>query len=277
MFRFCDLPLEIQRMIYRLCMVNDTPISIEEDVPSDFEGNPLTQAKTFDNDELGRLTLNRFTARTFNINPNLLLVNSTVLGEARPMLYGLNIFRFLGQYSWIVFYHFYQRLSMTSRHYTRKLEFDFPAIVRTSSASCFAHADEIGLGILKQRSSNLTSLTFHLRDDIMSGDHVLLRKIRDVCTPKCQLVLDIHQAFGYETRAVWIREGIFQTIQKWGWEIHGDFELVDQRHRFSKERIWRKWLQKDRKKGIKSGVLEESRSFRGTSVFRWTRWSEWSD
>ena len=64
MFRIRDLPLELRRMIYRLCMVNETPIFIEEDVPSDFDGNPLTQAKTFDNDELERLTLNRFTART---------------------------------------------------------------------------------------------------------------------------------------------------------------------------------------------------------------------
>jgi len=247
------------------------------DDPCDFDGEPLSEGQIFGNPDLVQLTtrINPFRGERFSIDVGLVYINSTIHEEAAAVLYGRNTFQFVGEYSWINFFYFHRRLTRVGRPHLRQLEIGFPDIERFNTTQIVGQLDEFGekgIKILKHLPS-LGDLTFRIGEDIMAADIELLRRIRDACQRQCRIVMDIRKALlyhdpdGFDDRPVRISSSAIQKTRKWGWDLRGQYELVDQHHRLRKETSWLRWLQRNRQKGLQSGLISEPNPFSEAFMF----------
>jgi len=258
-FRFRDLPISVRKRVYRFCLVDDLAISIKVDEGSGFEGEPLNQHQIFGNPDCVELT------SSTSVNTSLLLVNSTIYEEAAPILYGRNTFSFHGKYCWIDFAYFKWRLKKLSENSIRKLALGFPEFDRiTHKGTIKGFFEQSVAGALASMTSLLAlqTISFCVFEDIMSSDLGGIQEIHDALPQGAKVIIDIRQGSvhfedGWDARTVRISSGVIDTMQQWGWDIEGRFELVDQRHRFRKERKWLQWLREDRQRGLRSGIIEE--------------------
>lgn len=218
-------------MIYRLCLIDTQPVSIEVKGPLDFIYQRFTKDYVHDNFDKVRLT----TRNISTVNTSLVRINSTVGEEAAPILYGHNTFGFFGDYCWNDFLYFNLRLRKTSLENIRKIEIDFPDHSRLISASrSFAPASEWALEAL-QTLPALEALTLHLYEDIMTDDYAFWRKIRDGFHPNCQVAIESHgvrligeKCEEFPKSTVRISSRMLREIHEWGWSTKGDWEVVNQ-------------------------------------------------
>ena len=69
-------------------------------------------------------------------------------------------------------------------------------------------------------------------------------------------------AGGYSAaRKVRISTRAFESMQRWGWSIEGDFQLIGQRHRFNNEEKWLQRLRAERDNSIQFGSLSDDDSY----------------
>ncbi|KAL9604312.1 MAG: hypothetical protein Q9179_001897 [Wetmoreana sp. 5 TL-2023] len=243
-FRFRDLPSEIRNMIYRLCLVNRSPVSVKVDgLCSYYVGRP-TDAQEYGKDEKVHLVSSSHPSRyeALTINANLIRINQITHHETAPILYGLNTFQFLGKYWWIDFSYFDRRLSQVSHQYIRKLDIRLPDIERIYSheikVSRFSESSTYGLDILK-RFANLKDFTLHVFDDITTSEIALLQQIRDGCVEGCQVHLHIRAGTTYQPesrsglrnrvkyldRVVRISSEALEEMRAWDWRVEGDCDV----------------------------------------------------
>ncbi|KAL8830193.1 MAG: hypothetical protein Q9170_005839 [Blastenia crenularia] len=243
-FPFLNLPLEVQQKILRLCLVSHSPIIIEVDEPSGWDGERLGEAAIYDNDELVKLTTTNLPRK---INTSLLRTNSGLRYLAVPILYGENAFGFQGQYPWNDLLYFNQRLASVTQPSQQWIrEFGTPS--------------RHGLKIINTYPT-LQKLTFRLRDDLMARDMEIVRTIRGSIPARCTLVIAVGRAQayyeheGYDYRKVRISSEALRKMQKWGWRISGEWEVVDQDHDLKSERKWMDWLARNESNGVRSGMI----------------------
>lgn len=109
----------------------------------------------------------------------------------------------------------------------------------------------------------LESFTFVVGDDILTGDIQPLRRLRDSIPETCRVVLDVlkaalyHKDGGCDDRPVRISSEAVRKMQKWGWAMNGEWELVDRHHALRHEKDWLTWLRRNHRWGIQSGYLDE--------------------
>ena len=239
-----------------------------------FDDEPYEEYQIYDDEDNVYLTTrNRLALQTI-----LLHVNTTIHEEAAPILYGKNDFVFDGQYCTNDLYYFERRLTRVARDHIRNVKTVFPEILDGDVRHEFSVPGSGSLRIFG-RFPSLRILQFRVFEDIMTGDVRLLRKIRDSVRQGCQIVLKIGSASihyeydSHDMRAVRIGSGAIAKMRKWGWVVEGDFELVDKGHALVNEGKWSRWLQKDRERGLRSGLISEpSRK----SLIWWTGWpSQW--
>ncbi|KAL8737473.1 MAG: hypothetical protein Q9181_001633 [Wetmoreana brouardii] len=280
-FRFRDLPSEIRNIIYRLCLVNQSPVSVKVDgLCSYYVGRP-TDAQAYGKDEKVHLVSSSHPSRyeALTLDTNLIRVNKITHHEAAPILYGLNTFQFLGKYWWIDFSYFDRRLSQVSHQHIRKLDIRLPDIERFYShgikVSRFSESSTYGLDILK-RFANLKDFTLHAFDDIMTSEIDLLQQIRDGCVEGCQVHMHIRAGTTYQpespftlrnrleflARVVRISSEALEQMRAWDWRVKGDCDVDHP----SNNDNWFRWLRINTRKGKKLGLIPEPDVQSGTSA-----------
>ena len=91
----------------------------------------------------------------------------------------------------------------------------------------------------------------------MTSDIRLLQKIQTTAKGASHILIDIGLARvyteneGFDDRKVRISSGAVEEMQKCGWEIKGNFKLVDQHHRFADETDGSDGYTKLRKMGLR--------------------------
>ncbi len=118
--------------------------------------------------------------------------------------------------------------------------------------------NDVTINGLKSHKSfpGLESLTFVVGDDILTGNIQPLRRLRDSVPETCHVALDIRDAFlyhkdgGWDFRQVHISSEAVRKMQKWGWAMNGEWELVDRHHPLRHEKYWRTWLQRNHQGGV---------------------------
>jgi hypothetical protein len=190
-FRLGNLPIEIRHEIYRLCLVNETPIPIMVDEPCASDGVRLSEAQFFDNPEPEQLTprIGRSPMERFTIDAGLLCVSRTIREEAAALLYGHNTFQFLGEDCWIDLFRFRRRLTQDRQH-LRNVE--IATTWSKSAKTVIQLSDSSTFGIeLSKVLCGLRTLTLRVSEDVMIANIELLRRIRHACREECHIVMDI--------------------------------------------------------------------------------------
>lgn len=173
-------------------------------------------------------------------------------------------FRVLGRYLWHDLLYFRLRLTELSRKSIREVKTSFPEIERWVGQ--FGEASEYGLRVLDE-FTNLQVLSLDLHEDIMTRHAQLLYQLRRLGGGSCRVVLKIGGAMRYydvgggDNRQLRISSGSVRKMQKWGCEIRGDRELVDQNHSLRHESKGMKWLEDNRRNAVKHGWISEPTLF----------------
>lgn len=274
-FRFSDLPGEVRNKIYRLCLINESPIALEvlELFVSDvkiLEGAETPEKEPFTffstDSEIEKWT----------VNATLLRVSKAIRDEAASIFYGCNRFQFLRQQSLIHFIYFEWHLTDVAHQHLRHLEVGFPPIQRTvldgDVVSQFSVIGDRGLQILAE-IPRLEDVTFHLHDDVMRSDIGLLRRIRRSCIG-CKVVLSLgdvevyDQRRPYSHRAVTISPEALHGMREWGWEVKGSYMEVGREHAWKDEQQWLEALQESTRLGLEYGLIHEPDFWPQTPFFR---------
>lgn len=197
------------------------------------------------------------------INANLLRINKSIYDEAAPILYGLNRFIFP---SWTKFYFFNIRLTQSASRLIRSLDINFPEIDRTPTTktpTAFFRWTACHRGVkILHTYRGLQNLTFNVDKNIMACDIDLLRTIRASLRKPCRVEMKIRRTMTYyeyggcDRRTVLINSVALTEMQRSGWRMAGEWELIDERHRFQDEQKWVQWLHQDEKRGVDSGMIE---------------------
>lgn len=274
-FRFRDLPGEVRNQIYRLCLINESPIALEvlELLISDVK--ILDKAGTPEKEPLIVFSMDSDIEK-WTVNAKLLRVSKAIRDEATSFFYGCNRFQFLRQDSLIHFLYFEWHLTDVAFQHLRLLEVGFPPIERTvldgDIVSQFSVIGDRGLQILAELP-HLEDVTFYLRDDVMTSDIGLLQRIRRSCRG-CKVVLSLgdvevyDQRRPYSRRAVKISSEALQGMREWGWEVKGRYLEVDRYHEWRNEHQWLEALQESRRCGLENGMIEKAGFWPRTSFFR---------
>jgi len=259
-FRFENLPTELRHEIYRLCLINETPIPIVVDDSCASDSVRSSEARIHDNSKPQQLTarIDCFSMERFTIHAGLLRVSRTIREEAAEFLYGHNTFRFLGEDCWIDLFRFHRRLTQVGRQHLRYVEIALPETKWSRSVKIVSQLSELSVSgtELSKVLPDLRVLTLRVSDDIMIANIELLRRIRHACKEECHVVMDIRTALLHsglrepEDRPVRISSVAIKNMSEWQWNIKGQYELVDEGHRFKKERVWLKWLRLNAQKGL---------------------------
>ncbi|KAL8668734.1 MAG: hypothetical protein Q9168_006646 [Polycauliona sp. 1 TL-2023] len=265
-----QIPL-IRNKIYHFGLVNKHHTSIIVDEPSGWDGERLSVAQIYNDEDLVRLTTKVHHKRQLDseVTVGLMRINSTIHTEAATILYGHNTFSFMGRNCWLDLIYFESRLTEIGRRSVRNMEIRSPEIDRA-----FQELDSESISGLKslKRFPGLGSLTLHLYEDILTSDITYLRKIRHGLPRSCRVVIDIHKSSVYyrnggrDHRPVRISSGALEKLRQWNWAVKGDFELIDQSHRMHNEERWLKWLRDNHRTGVTNGLVEE-RSLMETCIF----------
>ena len=155
------------------------------------------------------------------------------------------------------------------------------ALVDNGISGDFYGSRARGIRMLKGLE-NLDTLSFSVSEDIMTHNIGLLKKIRDNCKEayqrrlqsnqveedtrlgkvknqgrdggqaqdkgQCQIDLTFSSIHAVDenrheySRLVRISTRAFESMQKWGWSIRGEYELIGKRHRFHDEEKWMQCL-----------------------------------
>lgn len=255
-FRFRDLPLEIRNEIYRLCLVDDVKIAIEE---KDQDGFYDVDIYGYDPCEYGETELVHSREswegdKPLHMNLNLLFVDKATHQEAATILYGLNKFQFRHEYPWRAFDAFLLRLPRSSLECLRRLDLPFPYIKRYVEGSTVKLRKPLpevkdSMNIMKWLPK-LETLTLRVGDDIMSSDCNHVRWIARMLV-KSKIVLEVGTAWiwdeygGQEDRLVRISAAAVELFCVFGWELAGEFDIIEEQHHFGNEVLWLGWLQQD--------------------------------
>ena len=259
-FRFENLPTELRHEIYRLCLINETPIPIVVDEPCASDGVRSSEAQFFDNPEPEQLTprIGRSPMERLTIDAGLLCVSRTIREEAAEFLYGHNTFRFLGEDCWIDLFRFHRRLTQVGRQHLRYVEIALPETKWSRSVKIVSQLSELSVSgtELSKVLPDLRVLTLRVSDDIMIANIELLRRIRHACKEECHIVMDIRTALLYnglrepEDRPIRISSVAIKRMSEWQWNIKGEYELVGEGHHFKEKAVWLRWLRLNAQKGM---------------------------
>ena len=248
-FGFRDLPPEIRNKIYRLCLVDDVEIGIEEEDTAvyDSDGLAIQGEDRSEYEEIG-LVKNRSWDRYKGIylNLNLLFVDHTTHQEAATILYGLNIFQFFER-EWRAFDTFTLCLSRNSFECLRRLDLMFPLVdryVEGRSVKSRKPLPEVKRRMKTlRRLPKLETLRFRVEDDMMSSDCDCIRWIAGMLV-KREIILDTGNAsvwndnYEFKDRLVRISAAALELFCECRWELLGVYEKIDGPHLFSNEVIW---------------------------------------
>lgn len=258
-FRFCNLPSEIRNKIYRLCLVDDVKIGIEEkeqDGFYDMDGYEMKGEDPYEYGEIGLVhTYNSWDGdKPIYMNLNLLFVDKTTYQEAATIFYGLNTFQFYYGCPWRVLETFLLRLRRPGLDCFRRHDLQFPSIeryVEGSSVKLRKPLSEVKFTITWMKSfPNLETLRLRVKDDIMSSDCNRIHWIARMLV-KSRIVLDIGTALiwdvdrGEKNRLVRISAAAREVFRDCGWELLGEYEKIDEQHQFKNEVLWLGWLRED--------------------------------
>lgn len=254
-FPFRKLPLEIRKQIYGVCLLDrvDVHIVLEERFATFADNHHETE-------RLVRLdrgySLNgayKCAAKTphSSFNINILLASSAIYQEAAPVLYGINVFRFNCYCQWLPFHKFGQHLSSMSMDSVRKLVINFPLMNRYSMGpSRFSESGACGVRVL-HLFPKLRTVCFDLGVGVglMSRDMNCLRQCYE-SIGQSKFVLNLIRPRQLEDKfyenSVRICSVVLGQLQKWGWQIVGEFTTVSGEHRFHDEKVLATWLEADR-------------------------------
>jgi hypothetical protein len=274
-FRFNDLPGEVRNKIYRLCLINESPIAL--DVLELF----LSDVKILEGAQIPRKEslvcfLRDPEIEKWTVNAKLLRVSKVIRDEAASIFYGCNRFQFLRQQSLIHFLYFEWNLTDVAYQHLRYLELGYPPIERTlldnDIVSQFSKIGDRGLQILAGLPA-LEDVTFHSREDVMTSDIGLLRRIRRSCRG-CRVTLQLgdvevyDERRPYSRRAVKISSNAVEAMRNWGWEVKGRYMEVDRKHAWRDERQWLEALEESTRWGLEHGLIHEPRFWPKTHFFR---------
>ncbi len=275
-FRFSDLPGEVRNKIYRQCLINEGPIPLEILELSVSEAKPREEAGSPKSEPLIWFSLD-MEIEKWTIITSLLRVSKAVHDEAASIFYGCNKFQFLRQQSLIHFLYFdWNHLPDVGHQHLRYLQVGFPPIERTllddDIVSQFSEIGDRGLQIIAGLPA-LEDVTFRLREDVMTSDIGLLRRIRHSCRG-CRVALCLGDVEVYDERRPYSRRVVkisseaLEEMRKWGWEVKGRYMEVDRNHAWKDEQQWFEALQESTRWGLEHGLIHEPKFWPKTSWFR---------
>lgn len=254
-FRLLDLPLEIQRIVYDLCLPASEDIIIKIDNSDGGKGfDDVPRGMIAEYDQLVDLTrslqnlprTNEFINSAFN--PNFLRVSKRVYAEAVPLLYARNIFCFKGEYGLDAFTFFHQRLTETGLASLQCLDLVFPVIRRWANPN--KESCKVVIGDFEEwfisAVKGCKNLRLRLDQDVLVSDAALLDQFGKNLTgidvtlivEVTKETLDIYGRHHYHNRKISIYEKAIAGIRRMNWHIEGDFEKVDDLHRSRNLRGW---------------------------------------
>lgn len=263
-FRFLDLPFDIRRDIYDICLVVKVPLCIRIDTSNGGNGiADIPQDKAADYDDLVNLTSThadmilseihyRDTRRLFT--PGLLGTCRIIHLEAAPVFYSQNTFRFEDEAGLDAFVFFKQRLRGNNQASIRHLDVTIPQIVRlwnSIDGSCELSFDPFDDWFIHAIESfpALRSLHLRLDQDVLSGEISVLERFYAIKGTK-ELSLEFGIAehcheHGSYPRSTRIDFRVSADILKWDWKVTGCKLEVNSAHEFLEE-IWKsKLLEED--------------------------------
>lgn len=232
-FSFLRLPPELQYEVLRLCLINPTAINIKTEMRYCCVNNSWRGGSLYGDVEVLTSKLPEY------FNTNLLRTSSGIRQMAVPILYSKNTFAFRGFFSWGDFSAFNDRLSDVApppSDYLRKLELPFPELDhKLFRKSQLRKAEQDALPFMKGLS-NLQSLTLCLTKDIATSDIDMLRTIRKNLRFLTRVFITVQSASDYswkdpyreKEQKVVISPKVLDKMEKWGWQISGDWETFDE-------------------------------------------------
>ncbi len=274
-FRFNDLPGEVRNKIYRLCLINESPIALE--VLEVFVSDPKMLEGTGIPEKEPLVFFSRDSdIEKWTVNGKLLRVSKAIREEAASIFYGCNRFQFLRPQSLIHFLYFESNLTDVAYRHVRCLEVGFPTIKRTvldgDVVSQFSVVGDRGLQVLVALP-RLEDVTFHLRGDLMKSDIWLLRRICGSCWG-CRVALSLGDVEVYDRRRPYSRRAVRissearEGMREWGWEVKGRYIEVDRHHEWRNEHQWLEALQESTRWGLEHGLIHEPKFWPKTHFFR---------
>lgn len=274
-FRFLDLPLEIQRMVYDLCLTSSEDIVIKIDNSDGGNGfDEVPRGMSAEYDQLVDLTSNhsnigymtrdkRITHHFFNTN--LLRASKRVYAETAPVLYSRNNFCFEGEDGLDAFTFFHQRLTDISLHSLQSLNLKIPQVRRLCSdeGDCEVIIDDFETWLIETLKGfkTLRNLYLHLDQDLIAGDVALLSLYGGTSAANITLRVspmgncnDIMRPY----RSISIHEAVVAQISRLGWDMVGHFEKVDAQHIFWDQQEWIALLKAQDRKALSRGIRKQS-------------------
>ena len=307
-FRFGHLPGEIRNQIYSLLLVDPNPISVRVKEKCDFDGLPYNEAKMYGDPDAVQLTsTTKHIIETGILFVNSTIYDEAIpilYGKNTfdfDGAYAWNDFCF---FNWNLRNTKGRHLSKVIIGFPEIWRWT----PKGEIVSEFYASRDHGVELLK-RLENLDTLSFSVSEDIMTYDIGPLKQIRDNCKTAYQRRLQRNQVEGgtrlgkvknqgkdggqaqdkgqcridlrfsdakvmdeygdYDSRTIRISTRAFESMQKWGWSIKGEYELIGQRHRFRNEKKWLQCLREERGYGVKLGLLSERNIFPIPLNFAW--------
>lgn len=227
---FCGLPAEVRIQIYRLCLIDPSPITIV--AKRYWDPKPWRFEKLRRQDRLGsadlQLKVPEYLPLAGNLTPNLIQVCRTVYAEASSIFYGFNRFRLRGVDCWEDFFNFDYYLTRYSHQHISKLELLLPTIERSARNGDsyikipFSQISKDGLRCLG-KLSNLKEMTLLASWYIPFEVIELLQIIREnqrgfrVAVEYWGDSIYLRPTDSDKQPLLWIDPALFTILRTWGW------------------------------------------------------------
>ena len=289
-FRFGHLPGEIRNQIYSLLLVDPNPISIEVQQDYDCYDEIYDEVTEYGDADAVQLTSpTKHTIETGILFVNSTIYDEAVpilYGQNTFEFDGAYAWNDFCVFNWNLRNTNSRHLSKVIIGFPEIERLTLEGEI----VSHFYASRDHGIEMLK-RLENLDTLSFSVSEDIMARDIGLLKQIQDNCKKAYQRRLQSNQVEGdlrlgkmknqdkdrgqaqdkgqyqidltfsdteamdadgiLDNRTIRISTRAFESMQKWGWSIKGEYELIGRRHRFRNEEKWLQFLGEERDNGVR--------------------------
>ena len=226
-FRFMDLPFDIKKIIYDLCLTTSETIVMGRE-RSTMTENP-------------------------NFNKNLLRVNKDVYLDGCTVMLTQNAYQFHGGFGSERLNSLCNRLTDDKRSLPRSISVEIPqfryflsSYFGSSNFRCESNVDAISeqLAAIIRMLKGLKNLTLFITQDILASDFTHLYNI--TASTDAKITLRFWPSFNSCRRSnLRVHKEALTKAELLGWKITGDVETVDENHRLWVEYHWIRDLERE--------------------------------